>query len=168
MGAGKTTAIRAISDIATVQTEAQNLDKSRHGKAETTVGFDYGEVRLEGGEVLRLYGLPGQERFDFMWKILSQGAFGVVLLVDNSQPGGPQSLIPYLESFDALARASAMVIGVGRLSEGETTIDDYAGLLRARGLRLPVFATDVREKASVLLLLEALMMQIEAAELSGP
>jgi signal recognition particle receptor subunit beta len=165
MGAGKTTAIRAISDIPPVNTEAANLDKARHGKAETTVGLDYGETLLEGGEKLRLYGLPGQERFDFMWRILCRGALGVVLLADNGAPGAVAGLDVYLEAFGELARTGSMVIGVGRLAAGSSRIGDYTDALRARGLRLPVFAVDVRRRDDVLLLLEALLQQIEAYEL---
>lgn len=168
MGAGKTTAIRAISDVPPVNTEAENLDKARHGKAETTVGLDYGEALLDGGEKLRLYGLPGQERFDFMWKILCQGALGVVLLADNGQPDPVAALDPYLGAFAELARGGAMVVGVGRLADGPARIADYAAALRARGLRLPVFAVDVRRREDVLLLLEALLQQIEACETVNP
>jgi signal recognition particle receptor subunit beta len=165
MGAGKTTAIRAISDVAPVNTEAENLDRARHGKAETTVGLDYGETLLEGGEKLRLYGLPGQDRFDFMWKILSRGALGVVLLADNGQAEGAAQLDPYLDAFGELAHSGSMVIGVGRLAAGNSRVADYAAALRRRGLRLPVFAVDVRRREDVLLLLEALLQQIEAWEL---
>jgi signal recognition particle receptor subunit beta len=164
MGAGKTTAIRAISDIPPVNTEAENLDKASHGKAETTVGLDYGETRLDGGECLRLYGLPGQARFDFMWKIVAGGALGVVLLVDSSRPEAVDSLGAYLDAFDELARSASMVIGVGRLAAGPHRICHYTEALRARGLRLPVFAVDVRQREDVLLLLEALLQQIEAYE----
>jgi signal recognition particle receptor subunit beta len=164
MGAGKTTAIRAISDIPPVSTEAENIDRAQHAKAETTVGMDYGETSLEGGEKLRLYGLPGQARFDFMWKIVARGALGVVLLVDNSRPQALSGLGLYLDAFDDLARSAAVVIGVGRLNAGTSRIADYAELLRERGLRLPVFAVDVRQRDDVLLLLEALLQQIEAYE----
>jgi signal recognition particle receptor subunit beta len=168
MGAGKTTAIRSISDIPPVSTEAENIDRVQHAKAETTVGLDYGETMLDGGEKLRLYGLPGQARFDFMWKIVARGALGVVLLVDNGRPDALASLDLYLDAFDGLARASAMVIGVGRLAAGTGRVNDYHKILRQRGLRLPVFAVDVRQRADVLLLLEALLQQIEAYETVSP
>jgi signal recognition particle receptor subunit beta len=165
MGAGKTTALRTISDTPPVHTEAENLDREQHGKAETTVGMDYGETLLDGGERLKLYGLPGQERFEFMWRILTRGALGVVLLADNSRPDPVAALDPYLNSFDELARQSSIVIGVGRLEEGPSQIADYTEALARRGLRLPVFAVDVRQRSDVLLLLEALLQQIEAYEL---
>ena len=73
MGAGKTTAIASVSDVAPVQTEAVNSDLSQHSKTHTTVAMDYGEVQLAGGDRLRLYGTPGQRRFNVMWQILGRG-----------------------------------------------------------------------------------------------
>lgn len=49
MGAGKTEAIRSLSDIPVLLTEAFNTDQTSHQKLETTVGIDYGEVTLEDG-----------------------------------------------------------------------------------------------------------------------
>lgn len=84
MGAGKTTAIAAISDVAPVTTEAVNSDQTTSAKASTTVALDYGEIALEGGDRVRLYGTPGQQRFSFMWGILAKGALGLILLIDNT------------------------------------------------------------------------------------
>ena len=44
MGAGKSAAIQAISDINVLSTEALNTDTQAHHKALTTVGIDYGEI----------------------------------------------------------------------------------------------------------------------------
>lgn len=165
MGAGKTTAISTISDIPPVSTEARNTDLERHGKTHTTVAMDYGEIALPGGEQLRLYGMPGQERFDFMWKISSKGALGVVLLADNSRPDPLADLAPYIEAFADLAQSAAMVIGINRSNEGTTTLNDYLDWLERRDLRLPVFSVDVRQRDDVLLLLDALLSQIEAHNL---
>jgi signal recognition particle receptor subunit beta len=46
MGAGKTTAIRALSEIAPMSTEVANRQTELHGKAQTTVALDYGEIAL--------------------------------------------------------------------------------------------------------------------------
>ena len=164
MGAGKTTAIAAISDAPPIQTEAANLDRAQHAKAQTTVGLDYGETRLPDGGRLRLVGLPGQSRFDFMWTILAEGALGAVLLADNSRPEPVQELGLYLDRLGALVQRAAMVIGVGRLESGTARITDYTDWLSARGLQLPVFAVDVRRRDDVLLLLEVLLQQIETRE----
>lgn len=165
MGAGKTTAIRAISDAAPVSTEVANLDQAQSAKSTTTVGLDYGMAELPGGEQLRLYGLPGQERFNFMWSILAEGALGAVLLADNSRVDPLAELDAYVDKLGDLARSSAMVIGVGRMSAGATRVADYADWLERKGLCLPVFEVDVRKRDDVLLLLEALLQQIETREL---
>lgn len=85
MGAGKTTAIRAISDIEPIVTDVVNHDKSVD-KERTTVGLDYGMLTLDSGDRIRLFGTPGQARFDFLWKILARKALGLVILIDNSRP----------------------------------------------------------------------------------
>lgn len=64
MGAGKTTAIRTISNIDVLSTEAINTDLEAHQKSLTTVGIDYGELVLEDGVKVGLYGTPGQQRFN--------------------------------------------------------------------------------------------------------
>ncbi|NGY05667.1 GTP-binding protein [Solimonas terrae] len=165
MGAGKTTAIAAISDSAPISTEARNTDIAQHSKAQTTVGFDYGEVALEGGDRLRLYGMPGQSRFDFIWKVASAGALGVVMLADNSRPDPLADLSACIDAFTELAAAHAMVVGVGRGGEGRLGIDDYGEWLAARGHVAPVFSVDVRRRDDVLLLIDALLNQIETREL---
>lgn len=56
-------------------------------KETTTVGFDYGELTIPGGQNrMRLYGTPGQERFTFMRDILERGSAGILLLADNHRP----------------------------------------------------------------------------------
>ena len=162
IGAGKTTAIGAISEIPPLRTDVQNHDPSV-GKASTTVGLDYGEITLDGGEKLRLYGTPGQQRFDFMWKILGSGALGVVLLIDNSRPDPLGDLAVYLNGFADLIERTACVIGVGRMeSHPLPDIDRFADALSVRGLACPVFAVDVRDPQQVLQLLDLLLVQLES------
>ena len=66
MGAGKTEAIQSLSETTVFSTEALNTDQDAHSKALTTVGIDYGEIKIEDDVVVGLYGTPGQERFDFL------------------------------------------------------------------------------------------------------
>ena len=37
----------------------------------------------DNGELVQLYGAPGQARFDFMWPMISENAIGAVILADN-------------------------------------------------------------------------------------
>src|ERR1700731_2024471 len=76
-GSGKTTLVGAISEVRPLRTEealttaSVGLDdlSGVDGKTTTTVA-------------LYLFGLPGQERFSFMWDELSYGALGAVVLAD--------------------------------------------------------------------------------------
>lgn len=63
VGAGKSTAINALSDILPVSTEALASDEIAGIKKTTTVAMDYGVLNLPDGEKVMLYGTPGQERF---------------------------------------------------------------------------------------------------------
>ncbi len=76
VGAGKTTAIKSLSDIPVMTTDEDATDMTTNRKPQTTVAMDYGLLKLEGGERVHLYGTPGQERFDFMWDILTEGGLG--------------------------------------------------------------------------------------------
>jgi hypothetical protein len=80
--AGKTTFIKAVSEITVLSTERQVSDASGEGTGETTVAMDFGRITIADDVVLYLFGTPGQERFSFMWETLSEGMLGFVLLVD--------------------------------------------------------------------------------------
>ena len=163
MGAGKTTAIRAISEIAPITTEAANGDRMECDKEETTVAMDYGEITLATGEKLRLYGTPGQTRFQFMWPILASGALGVVVLIDNSRPDPLADLELYLDAFRALADAGAAVVGVGRMDRcPQPSLEAYAERLAALDVVVPVMPADARLRDDVLEILDILLQQIEA------
>ena len=87
VGAGKTTFINTISEIETVSTEAAISDGQTLGeKTTTTVGMDFGRLTLSGGLELHLFGTPGQQRFDFMWDIVSHGMLGYIVLLDCARP----------------------------------------------------------------------------------
>jgi small GTP-binding protein len=84
--AGKTTFIKAVSEITVLSTERQISDTSGEGSGETTVAMDFGRITISDDVVLYLFGTPGQERFSFMWETLSEGMLGFVLLVDAEDP----------------------------------------------------------------------------------
>jgi signal recognition particle receptor subunit beta len=162
MGAGKTTAIAAISTKPPVVTEARNTDRRNHAKATTTVALDYGEVAIEGGRVLRLYGVPGQSRFSFMWPMVGRGALGAVLLADATGRDGVASLDPFLAAFEPLLRDQRAVVGICRGEmPGAVSTDAFVDHVAALGLTTPVFSVDVRRRADVHLLLDVLFVQLE-------
>jgi small GTP-binding protein len=86
--AGKTNFIRSISEIDPVTTEYSVTDPDERAlKHETTVALDFGKIAISDEVVLYLFGTPGQERFDFMWEVLSEGCIGYIVMVDSCRPG---------------------------------------------------------------------------------
>jgi signal recognition particle receptor subunit beta len=88
-GVGKTTMVRAVSEIRPLSTEETmtqagvGVDSAVDGKTTTTVAFDFGRISLNEQMVLYLFGAPGQERFWFLWDRLFAGTLGAVVLVDT-------------------------------------------------------------------------------------
>ncbi len=72
--AGKSTVVRSLCE--------KSISIDRMG---TTVAFDYGSVNITGIEA-EIFGTPGQERFEFIFKIFAREVSGVLLVVDASRP----------------------------------------------------------------------------------
>lgn len=162
VGAGKTTAINAISDTPPVKTDAAASDMTKNRKASTTVAMDYGVMNLAGGEKIHLYGTPGQERFDFMWDILVNGGIGLILLLDNTRADPFQDMKFFLDAFSKFISDTGLAIGVTQMDlSNRPTIDDYHSRLQEFGIKPPVFAVDAREKNDVSLLVQALLYSLD-------
>lgn len=101
-----------LSDIPVLLTEALNTDDCSHSKMETTVGIDYGEITLEDGTKIGLYGTPGQSRFEFIWPVICQGALGGIILIDHTVSAPIQELESYIEVFQEYTNNIA--IGITR------------------------------------------------------
>lgn len=165
VGAGKTTAIKAISETPPVITDVANTDQSV-SKDQTTVGLDFGVISLENGDRVRLFGTPGQERFEFMWNILIKDAFGLIILIDNTRPSPISDMEMYLTNFKEEIKTIPCVIGVGRMTDDAiTSIDDFSLSLETFDVVLPVIPVDVRRTEDVNLLIQILLAQAEANSL---
>ncbi|HEY9761168.1 MAG TPA: ATP/GTP-binding protein [Trichocoleus sp.] len=86
VGAGKSTFIRSVSEIETVDTDRRATDETAQLKHKTTVAFDFGRLQFGPDMALHLYGTPGQARFDFMWDILIGKAHAYTMLVAAHRP----------------------------------------------------------------------------------
>jgi signal recognition particle receptor subunit beta len=163
VGAGKTCAIAAISEIVPVSTDVKSteVDVLKHKKT-TTVAMDYGYLTLENGERLNLYGTPGQRRFDFMCHILTKGALGLVILINNANEDPLSELDYYLNLNAAFLLENPAIIGVTHFDINDTPgIEDYYTALDERGDMWPVVRVDAREKDDVNILLHVLVAALE-------
>jgi len=116
-GAGKTTFIENISETAVVSSE-QNAGGNGQGKSGATVEMDFGRISISDDTMIYLFGTQGMERFDFMWKAISEGMLGFVLMVDSSRPETLQDARCILEYFQSRA-AVPCVVGLTRVSEAD-------------------------------------------------
>ncbi|HET6504494.1 MAG TPA: ATP/GTP-binding protein [Amycolatopsis sp.] len=108
-GVGKTTFVRAVSEIEPLTTEETLTTASLgtdsvsgvEGKTTTTVAMDFGRLTFpEQNMVLYLFGTPGQHRFWFMWDELSRGALGAVVLADTRRLEDCFAAIEFFERRD--------------------------------------------------------------------
>ncbi len=165
---GKTTFIGAISEIDVVATEKKTGKGAR--RCDTTVAMDFGRITFPDGYVLHLYGTPGQERFDFMWEILSEGMLGYVVLVDGSRPESFSEVAGIVKAFRGMSDRP-FVIGVTRAdrkncmaAEQVKNSIDHLGdvdIVRCDARKLK----DVKDV--LLVLLERVMARAEALEKAG-
>ena len=152
VGVGKTTAIAALSDDPPVKTDARASDMTLVRKGHTTVAMDYGVIRLDGDTKVHLYGTPGQERFNFMWEILSKGSMGLILLLDNTRANPLKDLL----------KTAPLVVGVTKMDVRSLPgIDVYQKYLAQHNFNVPVFEVDARQEEDVKQLVSAMLFSID-------
>ena len=162
MGAGKTTVVTAISDIAPVRTDVPvGADQVRGDKTTTTVALDYGSMTLDDGRKLLIFGTPGQRRYDFMCRLLARGALGVIVLVDHAGPDPAGDLAYYMDLFRDTIEGASAVIGVTHMDERpEIGLQIYHDVLASQDRVLPVFGVDARNRNHIMLMIEALVAAV--------
>ncbi|HWA68169.1 MAG TPA: ATP/GTP-binding protein [Mycobacteriales bacterium] len=157
--AGKTTLIRTISEITVLSTEKAVSDVELSRKTDTTVAMDFGRITIDRDLVLYLFGTPGQDRFDFMWEILSEGMLGYVLLVDAARPDSLSEAASILEAFRAMAHVP-FVVGYNRAdSLDEAEEGRIRGMLDLES-GTPIVPCDVTDRESVKGVLLALLYAV--------
>lgn len=161
VGVGKTQAIHSLSDKEVVTTDEIASDDVKLMKKTTTVAMDYGIMKLPTGEQVRLYGTPGQKRFDFMWEILSENALGLILLINAENSDPVQDMKDYMESFLPLIKSSAMIVGI---THAENMPWDLHQKLSDKlvNMNIPanVIVVDARDKEQMVQLVTALIYSI--------
>lgn len=162
VGAGKTTAISSISDIPVVKTEANASDDVMIRKSNTTVAMDYGVLNLDQGAKVHLYGTPGQERFDFMWDILTIGGVGLVIMLDNAREDPLQDMEQFLKAFETFIEKNAVAIGVTRTDvKSRPGLYTYHKKLYELKMNVPIFEVDARERKDIKILLQGLLSVLD-------
>ncbi|GAV19857.1 mutual gliding-motility protein MglA [Mariprofundus micogutta] len=144
VNAGKTTMVQNLSDSQVAATDVSATDSVAELKAMTTVGLDFGILKVDDMLELHLFGTPGQSRFNFMWNILSRGAIGAIFLVDSTSD---ESMAEMKKMFDYYAEHVDLPVIVGATKQdlpGARSVDEIASLLGLGDVM--VIPVDAREK----------------------
>lgn len=110
-GSGKTTSIRSLSDSKVINTEVTAKDSLHFIKSETTVALDYGETMINGVKV-KMFGNPGQNRFNYMWDITCRNADVFFLLLDSTSPEMLDDLGKYWRIIQDHYKDQIVLIGI--------------------------------------------------------
>lgn len=163
---GKTTAIRSLSDIETIDTDTNASDVTVRRKKNTTIAMDYGVLKLSNDARVHLYGTPGQERFRFMWEMLAcefaHDAIGMVILVDNTRKDPFRDLRFYASEFRDYILKRRLIIAVTHTDIQSTpTYHDYLQCIKELGLMTTVMFMDARDPKAVLSIVEELISGVD-------
>lgn len=166
-GAGKTTALAAVSEIMPLHTEATMTEASAGlddlsyvpHKTATTVGIEFGRLTLAEDLRLYLFATPGTERFWFLWDELVRGAICALVLVDTRRLADSFAPIDYFES-SGLPFVVAVNVFDGVLTHPLADVREALDV----DPQVPVVSFDARDGASVIDCLKtALDRAIQAA-----
>ena len=168
-GVGKTTAVAQVSEIPVLTTEAPITEIAalidRTGevpeKTTTTVALDFGCISIDDEIKLYLFGTPGQDRFGFMWRDLTEGALGALIIVDSRRLDDGFPAVDYFE------RAGVPFVVAVNLFDGflNHDIEDVRWAL-AISDDAPLITFDARNRTSVYDALLAVLNQ-SLARLGG-
>lgn len=162
-GVGKTTALRAVSDIAVVNTDVATDEATpeavAQGKTTTTTGFDYGEWQFPDGTRVSLVGVPGQERFEAMWDVIIPRSSAIVLWLYGDTPTRLRDGNHWLQALAKRKALARLAVAVTRVPEGKTeeTLKPFRELVERYHPMAPVMTADPRRPNDVM---QAIMMAL--------
>lgn len=150
MGIGKTTALRALCGDLMASSDVPNLDRQAHAKEFTTVGAEFGEIDLGGGECVQVCGCPGQERFDFVRQWVLSVSMGVFVMADVACACAVQESSLLLGEVAALPHPPQVLVMSARPAT-PAQIEAFARALEAAGHGVvPVLEADPRDRRQLL------------------
>ncbi|ADH65724.1 MULTISPECIES: GTP-binding protein [Nocardiopsis] len=162
-GAGKTTMVGSVSEIAPLSTEEVMTEASYgiddlsgvEAKTTTTVALDFGRITINDHLVLYLFGTPGQERFWFMWEELSEGALGAVVIADTRRLETCFAAVDFFER-----RGVPFVVAVNCFEGAHRYEPEEVRTALSLDPAIPVVLCDARERESAKAVLVTLVNRV--------
>lgn len=159
VGSGKTQLVQTLSEISPVNSDVKSSVDI--GKATTTVGIDYGRIALSEDEAIGLYGVPGQERYSFIWNMVKESLWGVVALIAYTDKPNIDDFEQWLDFFDIAENHIPCIVGISHAESSPpdtlgSMIDALNNCLVKHGIIAPVLPLDTRQKDQAITLLNTL------------
>ena len=156
VGAGKTQLVRTLSGISPFETEAESSIVI--GKKYTTVGIDYGRITLDDDTALGLYGVPGQERFSFLWDFVNTTLWGLLLLIKHRETPDFEHFNTMLTYFSPAEKNTPCIVGITHCDQAEhealaAQAQEIKSMLEHHNVSAPILNIDPRNKKSALSML---------------
>lgn len=172
-GAGKTTAVGAVSEITPLSTEEYLTEAGAdvdslaglETKRTTTVAFDFGRLSLPDAPVpleLFLFGTPGQDRFVDLWYELARGAVGAVVLVDTRRLESSFTPVSFFEDIGL-----PFVVAVNHFDGAHRYHPEQVRIALELPSSVPVVACDARDRNHVAGVLLTLVGHAETRTSAG-
>lgn len=158
VGIGKTTAVKSLSSILPVNTEAKATydgDFYSNWKTTTTVGIDYGMWKPTPELTVGLFGVAGQDRFHDARTALTNPEAGIVLWLYGTEELAEEQLESWAELLNDPKKRSRLCIAVNFVEDGGTARLIH-GLEKMGCSDVPVVVADPRVREDV----EAVVVQI--------
>ncbi len=160
LGSGKTQLVSTLSEISPFNTDVKSSVDI--GKELTTVGIDYGRISLSEHDALGVYGVPGQERYSFVWESVKDGLWGVILLVrfeDNQD--NMLDVDIWLNFFDIADKKIPCIVGISHAEDADpqqlsAIILKLNEVLAKASVKAPIIPVDNRDKEQAITLLNTL------------
>lgn len=153
VGSGKTKLIGTLSEISPLKTEAESTVDI--GKKYTTVGIDYGRISLSDDTALGLYGVPGQERYSFLWDFVNTSLWGLLILIKYGEVPDYDNLDKLLTFFGPNTNQTSCVVGVTHCDDANGDVltalsQEIQAVLGHHNVVAPILHIDPRDKDSAL------------------
>lgn len=160
VGAGKTTFVRAISEIEPITTdEAVTEISTLLLKEHTTVAMDFGLLTIDEDLVLHIYATPGQKRFSFMWDVLAENCFGLIFLADASRMDSILETNNIISYFEEHFPHIPYIVGITKLDLPDSLAIQAIMELMGRNVQyLPINANNPQEVKDATLAIISLAM----------
>lgn len=161
-GSGKTTLIKHVSDEQFSGNDVPTTGELAQYKSMTTVGMDFGILRVDENLDVHLFGTPGQSRFSFMWKILSRGALGGILLVDTASDRALVEAQQMIKTWTGIPDFPLVIGATKQDIPSSISLEELTAILDSGDI--PMFAVDAREREDNRMLVMALLQEILLSE----